>query len=201
MNILARTYSFQGKYAQAEELLSQELAIRRRMSPEHPDTLDTMADLVLTYQALENFASSEALAREAVEADRKKRPDNWQRFFAEGLLGASLVGQKKYAEAEPLLLAGYRGMEAHQERIQVPDQFHLDRAREWIAHLYQSWGNRRRLPSGRRSDVAYIHIAPGCQGPPTAELALILSVCRTVGSSQFSCPPAHSFGLPEPRSR
>ena len=40
----------------------------------------------------------------------KQQPDDWQRFRAESLLGASLTGQKKYAEAEPLLLEGYEGM-------------------------------------------------------------------------------------------
>jgi hypothetical protein len=49
------------------------------------------------------------LAREIIEKDRKTRPDNWQTFRAESLLGASLAGQKKYAKAEPLLLEGYRG--------------------------------------------------------------------------------------------
>ena len=37
------------------------------------------------------------------------------------LLGASLAGQKKYAEAELLLLEGYQGMAARKERIRVPD--------------------------------------------------------------------------------
>ena len=114
--------------------------MQRRMSPDHPDTLDTMADLVLTYQAQGKFASSEALAREAVEGDRRKRPDNWQRFRAESLLGASLAGQKKYAEAEPLLLEGYRGMLARKDRMDVPDRYHLDRAHESLVQLYQAWG-------------------------------------------------------------
>jgi hypothetical protein len=76
----------------------------------------------------------------SIVTDRKKRPDDWQCFRAESLLGASLAGQKKYAEAEPLLLEGYRGMAARKERIRVPDWHHLDRAREWIAKLYQAWG-------------------------------------------------------------
>jgi non-specific serine/threonine protein kinase/serine/threonine-protein kinase len=150
INMLARTYASQGKYAQAEALFSQTLEIQRRVSPEHPDTLDTMADLVLTYQAQGKFASSEALAREAVEGDRKKRPDNWQRFRAESLLGASLAGQKKYAEAEPLLLEGYRGMLERKDRIDVPDQYHLDRAHEWLVHLYQSWGKPAKAAEWRK---------------------------------------------------
>jgi hypothetical protein len=56
------------------------------------------------------------------------------------LLGASLAGQKKFAESEPLLLEGYRGMAERKDRIDVPDWYHLDRAREWLVQLYQAWG-------------------------------------------------------------
>jgi len=56
------------------------------------------------------------------------------------VLGASLAGQKKYAEAEPPLLEGYKGMFARKDLIAVPDRYHLDRAHEWLVHLYQAWG-------------------------------------------------------------
>jgi serine/threonine protein kinase/tetratricopeptide (TPR) repeat protein len=138
---LALTYYLEGKYAQAEDLYTQTLAERKqRPGPDNPETLDNMADLALTYQAQEKFPSSEALAREAVERNRTKRPEDWQRFFAESLLGASLAGQKKYAEAEPLLLAGYGGMDARKDKVAAPDSYHLDRAREWVVQLYQAWG-------------------------------------------------------------
>jgi len=48
--------------------------------------------------------------RQAVEVYRKATPDTWERFRAESLLGATLAGQKRYAEAEPLLLAAYSGL-------------------------------------------------------------------------------------------
>ena len=62
---------------------------------------------------------------------------------------ASLAGQKKYAEAEPLLLEGYQGMLARKDRIGVPDWYHLDRAREWIIQLYQAWGKPERAAEWR----------------------------------------------------
>jgi hypothetical protein len=134
-------YQRQGKYALAETYAAQALAGQRHaLGPEHPDTMSSASDLALALVSQGKFAESETLAREAVETDRKKRPDDWQRFRAETLLGASLAGQKKYAEAEPLLLEGYQGMAARKERIRVPDWYHLDRAREWIAKLYQAWG-------------------------------------------------------------
>lgn len=138
---LAAMYQRQGKYALAENHASQALTGRRHaLSSEHPDTMASAADLALANVSQGKFAVSEPLAREALEFDRKKQPDDWQRFRAESLLGASLSGQKKYFEAEPLLVEGYQGMLARKDRIDVPDWYHLDLAREWIVQLYQSWG-------------------------------------------------------------
>lgn len=80
------------------------------------------------------------MAREALEAEKKVQPDDWQRYRAASLLGESLAGEKKYAEAEPLLLEGYQGMLARKDRIAVPDRYHLDLAQEWLIQLYQAWG-------------------------------------------------------------
>ena len=65
-------------------------------------------------------------------------------------MGASLSGQKKYAEAEPLLLEGYQGMVARKDRMGVPDRYHLDRAREWIVQLYQDWGKPAKAAEWRK---------------------------------------------------
>ena len=66
------------------------------------------------------------------------------------MLGASLAGQKKYAEAEPLLLEGYRGMEERKARAGSPDSYYLNRAGEWIVQLYQSWGKPEQAAEWRR---------------------------------------------------
>jgi eukaryotic-like serine/threonine-protein kinase len=70
----------------------------------------------------------------------KQQPEDWAKFRAESLLGASLAGQKKYVEAEPLLLSGYRGMEQRMSEAGPQNAYHLDRARQWIVDLYQAWG-------------------------------------------------------------
>jgi eukaryotic-like serine/threonine-protein kinase len=75
-----------------------------------------------------------------VEVDQKKQPDDWQRFRGESLLGASLAGEKKYAEAEPLLLEGYQGMLTRKEHIGAPYLYHLQMARQWLIQLYKNWG-------------------------------------------------------------
>ena len=138
---LASMYQRQGRYAMAETYATQALAGRRHaLGSQHSDTMASAADLALAHLSQAKFAESEPLAHEALEFARKKQPDDWQRFRADSLLGASLAGQKKYIEAEPLLLEGYQGMLARKERIAVPHWYHLDRAREWIVQLYQAGG-------------------------------------------------------------
>jgi len=123
---------------------------RRALGSENPETLGSAADLVLVYVSEGKFAQSEALARETVELNQKERPDDWQRFRAETLLGASLAGQKKYAEAEPLLVEGYQGMLARKERIDVPDWDHVDRARQWLVQVYVDWGKPEKAAEWRK---------------------------------------------------
>ena len=138
---ISSMYQREGKYALAENYAAQALAGRRRaLGSENPFTMASAADLALAYQSEGKFVESESLAREDLAFNQKNQPDDWERFRAESLLGASLAGQKKYAEAEPLLLEGYQGMLARQERIAVPDRYHLDLVREWIVQLYQGWG-------------------------------------------------------------
>jgi tetratricopeptide (TPR) repeat protein len=146
----ASMYQREGKYHLAATQAAQALAGRRHaLGSEHPDTMASAADLALAYQSQGKFAESKALAREALEFDRKKQPDDWQRFRAESLLGASWAGQKKYVEAERLLLEGYQGMLARKDRIDVPDWYQLDRAREWIIQLYQAWGKPEKAAEWR----------------------------------------------------
>jgi|HubBroStandDraft_1064217.scaffolds.fasta_scaffold00898_7 serine/threonine protein kinase/Flp pilus assembly protein TadD len=150
-SMAASMYQRQGKYALAETHAAEVLAAQRHaLGSENTDTMASAADLALAYQSQGKFAEAEPLAREALEFNSKQRPDGWQRFRAESLLGASLAGQKKYAESEPLVLEGYSGMLARKDRIAVPDWYHLDRAREWIVQLYQAWSKPAKVAEWKK---------------------------------------------------
>jgi len=145
----ASVHQRQGKYGEAETYAAQALTGRRHaLGSEHPDTIASAVDLALAYLSQGKFAESEPLAREAVEFDRKKQPDDWQRFYAESLLGASLAGQKKYAEAEPLLVEGYQGMLARKDRIAVPNWYRLEQARHGLSNFIRDGPSRRKPPNG-----------------------------------------------------
>jgi serine/threonine protein kinase/tetratricopeptide (TPR) repeat protein len=141
LNSMVAAYQKQGKYAEAETYAEQVLATRRRaLGAEHPNTILSAADLALAYVSQGKFAASEPIARETLELNQKQQPDDWQRFRAESLLGASLAGEKKYAEAEPLLVEGYQGMLARKSRISTSDRYHLECAHQWLVQLYKNWG-------------------------------------------------------------
>jgi len=137
----ASIYQREGRYALAKSYAEQALDGRRHsLGAENPDTMASEADLALAYLSQGEFAESQRVAREALEAEKKVQPDSWLRFRAASLLGASLAGEKKYAEAESLLLEGYQGMLARKDRIGAPDQYHLKLAHQWLVQLYEAWG-------------------------------------------------------------
>jgi tetratricopeptide (TPR) repeat protein len=147
----ASMYQREGKYALAVADAAQALAAwRRSLGEDSPVTMQAAADLALAYLSEGTFIESEALAREAFEFDQRKQPDNWQRFRAESLLGASLAGQKRFIEAEPMLLEGYQGMLMRKDRMAVPDRYHLDRAHEWLVQLYRAWGRPEKASEWKR---------------------------------------------------
>ena len=53
-------------------------------------------------------------------------------------VSAALRGQKKYAEAEPLLLQGYEGMEQREAAIPPYARVRLEEAVERLAALYEA---------------------------------------------------------------
>jgi hypothetical protein len=85
-------------------------------------------------------ADAEPLLREAVDTTVKTRPDSWNRYYFQGLLGASLAGQKRFAEAEPLLVSSREGMLQRQATVAADNLSRVLQAGQRIVELYESWG-------------------------------------------------------------
>src|SRR5207249_1243687 len=64
-----------------------------------------------------HFLEAEPLLRECLLIRAQAEPDSWGTFITKSLLGGALLGQKRYADAEPLLLAGYEGMKERAAKI------------------------------------------------------------------------------------
>lgn len=85
-------------------------------------------------------AEAELKFRQSLAIREKIEPDDWTTFETESLLGASLLKQQKYADAEPRLLSGYRGMKQHHDQIPSDDKRRLIAALQRLTDLYDAWG-------------------------------------------------------------
>ena len=100
-----------------------------------------MVGLGLNLLAQKKSADGEAALRECLALRQKKATKMWTTFNTQAMLGASLLGQKKYKEAEPLLREGYEGMKQREKTIPPQGKVRLIEAAERLVELYEATGN------------------------------------------------------------
>jgi serine/threonine-protein kinase len=141
MNNLALAYEETGQLDKAVLLYERTLAKRQaQLGPDRPDTLNSMNNLAGAYQKKGDFAKAERILRASLILRQQKQPDAWTTFHTQSQFGGSLVGQKQYAEAEPLLLAGYEGMKQRQATIPAHAKKYLTESLDRLVQLYDAWG-------------------------------------------------------------
>ena len=72
----------------------------------------------------------------------KTQPEGWLTFNTKSMLGGALLGQKKYADAEPLLLAGYEGMKKQEATVPPQGKIRMSEAVERLVQLYEATGKK-----------------------------------------------------------
>ncbi len=85
------------------------------------------------------YKAAELLLREMLSIREKRDAAHWRTFNAKSLLGGALLGQKKYVEAEPLLLSGYEGMQQREAAIDAQNKIRIPDALERLVLLYTEW--------------------------------------------------------------
>jgi eukaryotic-like serine/threonine-protein kinase len=101
---LGSVYSDEGKYAQAEALLSQTVEIERRvLGPEYPNTLWGMRILGNAYLLEAKYAQAEALLSQTLEIERRALgPENHNTLLTMQLLAVTFSHDGRYNEAQKL---------------------------------------------------------------------------------------------------
>jgi len=141
MSTLAEVYQKQDRLVEADALFVKVLEAQRRvLGQDHGDTLSTQTSLNSVWLQQKRDVEAERGLRDALKLYEKASPELWERYYCQGLLGASLAGQKKFAEAEPLLVSGYEGMAQREAGIPFRDRSRLAEAGNRIVKLYQDWG-------------------------------------------------------------
>jgi serine/threonine protein kinase len=147
---LAQAYERAGRFADALPLRQGTVARwQAKAGPADPNTLTSMNNLARAYLAVKP-AEAEPLMRQALAIRAKQRTDDWSKFDTTSILGASLAGQKKYAEAEPLLIDGYEGLSAHAAEIPAKMRGRVTEARDRLIRLYDDWGKKDQAEAWRR---------------------------------------------------
>ena len=93
---------------------------------------------------------AEGFLRESLAIREQKEPDAWTTFNTQSMLGGALLGQKKYADAEPLLLKGYEGMKAREKTIPPQGKVRLSEALERLVQLYEAMGKKDEAAKWRK---------------------------------------------------
>ncbi|MBI2815078.1 MAG: tetratricopeptide repeat protein [Opitutae bacterium] len=108
---LGQVYKRQGKLSEAERTLREVLEISERARDATPDfVLGCAISLGETLISLGRHSDAESILRNALVRSAMSLSEMWQTSQARSVLGAALTGQQRFEEAEPLLLAGYRGL-------------------------------------------------------------------------------------------
>jgi tetratricopeptide (TPR) repeat protein len=131
----------QKKFHELESAYPEWLQMARaRLPADDPALADILAQMITAPLAEQKFDEAEKLAREYMAIYGKKLPNDWRMYEARSTLGNCLVQQKRYAEAEPLLVSGCEGL--RQQVAEIPD-WGKRRASEdlaCLAQLYEATG-------------------------------------------------------------
>ena len=147
---LAESYDRGGMHSQAEPFHRAALdQMLKRFGGEDARTAAAMAVLGNNLLHQHKYEDAEPLLRDCLKVRQAKQPNTWMAFHTQSLLGAALLGRKKCAEAEPLLLKGYQGMMQREKTIPLPYKARLSEARERLVQLYEATGRKDEAASWR----------------------------------------------------
>jgi eukaryotic-like serine/threonine-protein kinase len=154
MHNLAMSYQVVGKFDKALPLFDETLKRAKvKLGPDHPSTVAMMSNAGTCYILAGQAAKAEPLLRECLAIRERKPVAPWVTFDTKSVLGAALLGQKKYSEAEPLLLAGYQGMKEREATITSTFKIRLVEALERLVQLYEAMGNKEKAKEWRKLQV------------------------------------------------
>ncbi len=138
-SVLVDVYVRAGKKSAGVTFFAERLQeSRSKLPPESLQLGSALAADALALLQLQAYPEAEKLLRECVAIRQKKEPAAWTTFHTQSMLGGALLGQKKYADAEPLLLAGYEGIKQRAAKILPKDADRLTDAEGRLAELFEA---------------------------------------------------------------
>jgi non-specific serine/threonine protein kinase/serine/threonine-protein kinase len=157
---LAEAYDRANRFDRAEALYRDFVKqASRQLGADDPRTAGALAQLGWNLLRQGKHVEAEKTLRDCLAIRAKKESQAWTTFNTQSLLGEALLGQKRYADAEAPLRAGYEGLKQREAKIPPPGKVRLTEALRRLVRLYDAWGKpddaarwRKELDAARASD-------------------------------------------------
>ena len=138
---LADAFLAAARFTSAESLMRESLPwATKTFGQEDLRTARMTATLGTALLKQQRWADAQVALKQCLDLREKIEPDDWSTFDTRSLLGDCLLGQARFAEAEPLIFGGYEGMKAREAKIPVFSKQRLGDAAERILRLFKAWG-------------------------------------------------------------
>jgi eukaryotic-like serine/threonine-protein kinase len=95
------------------------------------------------------WTEAELAEREALSILEKTASTSVAKFIVLSELGTALLGQRKFADAEPMLVQGYEGLKAREGQMAPPDRRRVVERGEQVVRLYEIWGQPEKAAEWR----------------------------------------------------
>jgi tetratricopeptide (TPR) repeat protein len=131
-----------GDLATAEALWRELLEDQEKfLAPDSLALADNRFQLANCLLWLGNYGEAESLLRKCQQVFDHEQRGRSSTFRVRGLLWWALLGQKKYAEAEPLLVQAHEGLRQRRaDPASEPATSFLNETVERLVQLYEAWG-------------------------------------------------------------
>jgi len=159
---LALLYEKQKQFVKAEERLRE--SVRMREEKSGSDSIQAAAaltDLGVFLLEQKGYTNAEEILRKNLRIREEEQPDVWSTSNARSLLGASLLGQSRFADAEKLLLEGYSGLRQHEDQVPRDRKDRITKALERLIDLYNAWDKPAKAAEWKASFEALKKSAAG----------------------------------------
>ena len=134
---LYKAYTKVGNKEKAAALLREvtievQKQIRNHEPMQHPDLMSF--GVMLLQGGV--YPEADILLRQCLAQREKIMPDHHKTFLTMSMLGGALLGQKKYADSEILLLQGYTGMKQREKSFRPQEQYLLPESLDRLIQFY-----------------------------------------------------------------
>ncbi|MCX7663946.1 MAG: tetratricopeptide repeat protein [Gemmataceae bacterium] len=136
---LIKTAEEQEQYARAEVWRKKWITYGKSLPDANPSALAIeLFNLAECQGNQDKWSEAETTYREAAELVVRIDPDLWTNWLIKARIGETLLEQKKYTDAEKLLLEGYEGLKKREAKIPKSQDHHLPETAKALIKLYKA---------------------------------------------------------------